>query len=164
MQTLLFEIISLIFQTAFLLRSLHYPVSLCTSCAPHQNAFSSAFSPAPKAHSLGVFASPQQPLLYALSISTPIAPSAPFSFSSFVEACIYFQRLLYSAFYVPCFKSFYSPEHSQLSILSQRGRWIFLEVIIQGKKTRPHYLIHFTIHLNEWYVGTTSKCLLKWLI
>lgn len=91
------------------------------------------------------------------------APSVPFSFSSFVEACIYFQRLLYSAFYVPCFKPFYSPEHSQLSILSLRGRWIFLEVIIQGKETRPHYLIDFTSHLNEWYVCATSKRLLKWL-
>lgn len=113
---------------------------------------------------LGYYACPQQPPLSALSISTPSPPSVPFSFSSFVEACVYFQRLLYSAFYVQCFKSFDSPEHSQLSVLSQGGRWIFLEVIIQGKKTRPPYLIDFTSHLNERYVGTTSKCLWKWLI
>lgn len=168
MQTLCFEIISLIFQTGFLLRSLHYTIShgqslhiLCPSSKciflGLQPSTYSSFSWGIM-HPLGSLFCMRCPYLHQA------APSVPSSFSSFVKACIYFQRLLYSAFYVQCFKSFYSPEHSQLSILSRRGRWIFLEVIIQGKKTRPHYLIDFTSHLNEWYVGTTSKCFLKWLI
>lgn len=87
----------------------------------------------------GYYALPQQPLLYALPTSTMKSAmlSTSFSFSPFVETCIYFQRLLYSAFYVLCFKPFHSPEHSQPSILALRGRWIFLEVIIQGKETGP---------------------------
>lgn len=51
MQMLCFKRISLIFQTGFRLRSLPasaHPVS------PHQNAFSSAYSSAPTAHSIGV--------------------------------------------------------------------------------------------------------------
>lgn len=162
------------FPAWFLFRALHFPftsANLCTSCPSSKCNF--LFVP-PHTCSIFTFESgyytlPQQPLLHVLPKTTTKSAMlfTSFSFSPFVEACIYFQRLLYSAFYVLCFKPFHSPEHCQPSILALRGRWIFLEFIIQGKETGPiiwKALFDFTSHLNEWYICATRQCLLKWLI